>query len=137
MSRKQHPDTRLKGWDGPFYPPLIVKLHDVLASSSANGKDLNLACQEIRDFVGLYLGGPCRASDGYVWYRLAEYKFAGDRGVRVGFPWWQDWQGGNETTADRSPALYLQGGLKMTDKAVTDLLSELVELIRFNTKSAQ
>lgn len=121
VSKQQHTDARLEGYQGPFFPPQVETLAETIGRyGNVNGALLEEAAEKMGGFVGKERA---RTSDGYAWFWALIFVTADDI-VVVLLPWAQDWDGTDGTTADRSIAVHSGEG---SQSAMTAVLDRFIE----------
>lgn len=122
MSRQQRTDAKLSAYDGPHFPPVIDELTDLIESSQrTRGWYSDVACR-----IDGFLGDPyTETSDGYSWFASLEFA-KGTGSVRVLFPYFQDWDRSDGSSADRAVALYTRD---VDENAAGEVARELIHEI--------
>lgn len=108
MSNTKHLDAHLSGFNGPFYPPCIERLHHAFyAERSSHSRFPNLGSlgRQIPNFVGV--GSP-NTEDGYDWFFSVCFR-TGGKELAILFPHFRDSKMNGGTSADRHIALYMKG----------------------------
>lgn len=125
MSKAQHTEAQLGGFEGPFFPGSIHTLHHLLDEVRVwDERWLDKAGAAITGYQGM--GSGTVTTDGYDWYRSLYFNSAGGR-VVVLVPWAQDWDKADDSQADRSPAVHTRG---VTESEAEALLKVLVTAIQ-------
>lgn len=123
MSLQQHGDAALAGWDGPYHPVLVSNLVATFMArpqGERNGSSLKAAVQGVPGFLRMFR--PERARDGYVWFWAFEFEVYGGK-VLVALPW------GDNSTLDRSPAVYTQG-LHVNIETANAIVARVIRALR-------
>lgn len=122
MSKQQHVDARLDGYQGPFFPEAIEELQLVIDnSSSLNGLSLAVIMQTMPDFISMEHRPTTQ--DGYRWFW--SLRFQQDESiVMVMLPRYQDWSQRDGSQADRSIAVHTTG--EYEEEAASSLLERLM-----------
>jgi len=104
MSNQQHPNARLDGWEGPFFPANLDELHAQLDIGNQSGGWLFSVLHTLPGFVQ---GQSVVTTDDYAWFYAAHFAFHGGD-VLVLIPWSQDWDKADGTQRDRSAAVHIR-----------------------------
>lgn len=106
MSKKQHSDATLEGWNGPFFPESLKQIRETQNNRNIkNGDLLEKSGKRVCGFRGIYRP---QTSDGYFWFwGLVFLRLFGQAAVL--FPWAQDWNAEDGDQSDRSIAIYTKG----------------------------
>ena len=124
MSNAQMSDATLRGYSGPFFPDYIRKLQEAFygkRSFSFNGSNLDIFGLGVPGFVGtkrLKTTG-----DGYCWFWSMHFKTRTGK-VIILFPWGQDFEGSDGTSADRHIALHTDG--ECTDADIRTIVAQII-----------
>jgi hypothetical protein len=122
VSNHRHADAKLKGFAGPFFPPSVTALNELLDEHGRSiGNlyqltDLAKSLWFVRSEAPAvffsedqmpyeYIGHQPHTSDGYEWYSWLVLT-AGVGSVAVLIPWKQDHDQQDDTARDRSTAVY-------------------------------
>lgn len=112
--------TRLEGYVGPFFPPILGALHKAFANGAQFDRDT-------LTFMGAGIEGfryadAATTVDGYPWLLRLNFKVGNDK-VTVLFPNSEDKKYEDGTLTDRHVALYVQSGTNM--ERISSLLARL------------
>lgn len=110
MCLAEHPQAKLPGFDGPYYPKGLAPLVAVLAGcrGTLNRNTIARCSQGVPGFASELRP---KTRDGYVWFSCVEIRVARQGMVAVALPWSQDWGCADGVQCDRSPAVYTWGPL--------------------------
>lgn len=116
----QHLKATLAGYQGPFFPPCIEKLHETLygkGNLDSYVSGLGRFGRHIPGFLGV--GSPT-TDDGYDWFLSMNFLYK-KRGLAIVFPQTQ------AMVADRHIALYMRGEVS-SDADIENLVKEILAL---------
>lgn len=115
MSMRQVWSAELKGYGPPLYPGQeIWQLVVAFTSQHRTGFRVQTLDRKARSCHGFVTANRLlRTSDGYLWRRIIEFEFSGER-VAVAIPGTQDWKNEDGVLLDRSPAVYITAGATET-----------------------
>lgn len=108
MSLQQHDEAVLEGFGGPIFPDEVAELNSHFSGSNWCGALLKSLGRGIFGYAG---SEGCKTSDGYMWFcDLVFRSCVTPVTVCVLFPWKADWDAGDDSSQDRSIAVYTRWG---------------------------
>ena len=74
MNRTQHPEATLRGYEGPYYPKIAIRLDEMLGGMTSQGlgyEQLVAACQQVEGFdkIEHFI----ETQDGHRWYSALQF----------------------------------------------------------------
>lgn len=110
MSRQQHDQALMDGWDGPVFPEGINDLNSAYDAKFLCVDSICPILQMVDGFQGFRsMELRVTTADGYQWFWTADFAVGPELIVRMALPWAKD-QSAEGSRADRSVALYSRGG---------------------------
>jgi hypothetical protein len=136
MSLEQVAEAELAGYGSPIYPEAMAQLALAFVSRSRiglNRAQLERAARSIHGSVEMRDDQPINnmTQDGYRWFGILEFEELGAAKIAIAFPMLRDWEAGDDSRFDRSPAAYITGGATPVQaQRIAALLAESMRLIR-------
>ena len=119
MSNARVEDSKLRGYDGPFFPDALGEMHQLLYGIDAVNFNGSVLEEVVHEYGRRYSVERLTGSDNYDWFWCIIIT-SGNTTVVIALPWGQDWDHSDGTQSDRSSAVYTCGAV--SQEACSELL---------------
>lgn len=120
MSNWKVANTTLKWHDGPFYPPVLEKLHELLYLTtpglSLKHNNLLEICEHSS---GRFVLEQYTATDDYSWFASFVEKIYAKSSIVIALPWLHYLSQSEGSPCDRHTALFTRGSISVAERELS------------------